>query len=147
MNFILYFAADYFALCGDKNAIDDLAIKEFLDSDELTVLAAINHGDRLIFNHTISVDENCIVFYKIPQMNASIRQRLGSSDDDTGAIDDAIHFPFGILTLEGGLAKSIYNSMARIFSPSVTQVLKKIEKRESFGVASVIFMCFLLSKS
>lgn len=107
---------------GDSSAIDDLAIKEFLDNDELTVLAAINHGDRLIFNHNISVDENCIVFYKIPQINGGVRQRHGSNDDDNATIDDANHFPFGILTLEGGLAKSIYNSMARIFSPSVTQV-------------------------
>lgn len=113
------FAVDYFALDGKSDATDDLSIREFLENDELTVLAAINHGDKLIFNHSISIDENCIVFYKIPQIGAGNRQLYGNGD----ATDN--NLPLGMLTLEGGLAKSIYNSIAQVYSPCVTQVKRQ----------------------
>lgn len=101
---------------GKNNTYDDLPIREFLESNELTVLAAINHGDKLIFNHNITEDENCLVFYKIPQIgNAMARQ--SSANDENASI-----FPLGILTLEGGLAKSIYNSISRVYSPYVAKV-------------------------
>lgn len=94
-----------------------MPIREFLESNELTVLAAINHGDKLIFSHSITEDENCLVFYKIPQIGSSGVARQSSADDDNATI-----FPLGILTLEGGLAKSIYNSISRVYSPYVAKV-------------------------
>lgn len=127
------FPVDYFSL-NETATCDDLPIKEFLESDELTLLAAINHGDKVIFAHAISEDENCLVFYKIPQIG-----RSGSSGGGVGrhtingttrtattvaaspsSVNDVM--PLGILTLEGGLAKSIYNSVSRVFSPHVAKV-------------------------
>ena len=118
-------SADYFSLHGKNNTYDDLPIREFLESNELTVLAAINHGDKLIFSHNISEDENCLVFYKIPQIGSDVARQQSSitntaSDDDNN--DDAGTFPLGIVTLEGGLAKSIYNSISRVYSPYVAKV-------------------------
>lgn len=114
---------------NESAAYDDLPIKEFLESDELTLLAAINHGDKLIFAHTISEDENCLVFYKIPQIgrgNSHSHSISGTATMATPAaappssVNDVM--PLGILTLEGGLAKSIYNSVSRVFSPHVAKV-------------------------
>lgn len=110
---------------------DDLPIKEFLESDELTLLAAINHDDKLIFAHAIVEDENCLVFYKIPQIGrgSSAKQHhhaingVASTMPATAPpsfVNDVM--PLGILTLEGGLAKSIYNSVSRVFSPHVAKV-------------------------
>lgn len=113
----LSFSVDYFSLHGKNNTYDDLPIREFLESNELTVLAAINHDDKLIFSHNITEDENCLVFYKIPQIGTNTFTRQSSTDDDNATI-----FPLGILTLEGGLAKSIYNSISRVYSPYVAKV-------------------------
>lgn len=124
-------SADYFSLHGKNNTYDDLPIREFLESNELTVLAAINHGDKLIFSHNISEDENCLVFYKIPQIGSDVarqqqQQQQQSSIANTATDDDdnndAGAFPLGIVTLEGGLAKSIYNSISRVYSPYVAKV-------------------------
>uniref|UniRef100_A0A1I8Q9V5 Dynein heavy chain, cytoplasmic n=1 Tax=Stomoxys calcitrans TaxID=35570 RepID=A0A1I8Q9V5_STOCA len=79
-------------------------ILEFLENDELTVISAVHNQDEdtIKFHHGIPNDEVSLLFYKIPQVNA----RTGSGG---GAL--------GILTLEGGLVKSIYNSVSRVFSP------------------------------
>lgn len=124
-----HFSVDYFSL-NDNAAYDDLPIKEFLESDELTLLAAINHGDKLIFAHTISEDENCLVFYKIPQIGRGSRRSANGITKTAAAaaaaaaapssVNDVM--PLGLLTLEGGLAKSIYNSVSRVFSPHVAKV-------------------------
>lgn len=124
-----HLSVDYFSL-NENAACDDLPIKEFLESDELTLLAAINHGDKLIFAHAISEDENCLVFYKIPQIgrstssshhrNGIVNGRTTSSSAAPSSVNDVT--PLGILTLEGGLAKSIYNSVSRVFSPHVAKV-------------------------
>lgn len=118
--FLLFFiSVDYFSLHGKNNTYDDLPLKEFLENNELTVLAAINHGDKLIFSHSIIEDENSLVFYKIPQIgNSTTAVARQSSTDD----DNVTTFPLGILTLEGGLAKSIYNSISRVYSPYVAKV-------------------------
>lgn len=118
------FAVDYFSL-NESAAYDDLPIKEFLESDELTLLAAINHGDKLIFAHTISEDENGLVFYKIPQIGRGNSHSLNgtataAAPPPPSSVNDVM--PLGILTLEGGLAKSIYNSVSRVFSPHVAKV-------------------------
>lgn len=110
------FLVDYFSLHGKNSIHDDLPIKEFLESTELTVLAAINHDDKLIFSHSIADDENCLVFYKIPQIGSEVARQLSADRDKTNEL------PLGILTLEGGLAKSIYNSISRVYSPFVAKV-------------------------
>lgn len=124
--YVFCISADYFSLHGKNNTYDDLPIREFLESNELTVLAAINHGDKLIFSHNISDDENCIVFYKIPQIGSDVTRQQQSSIANTATDDDdnndAGTFPLGIVTLEGGLAKSIYNSISRVYSPYVAKV-------------------------
>lgn len=123
---IWHILVDYFSLNATA-AYDDLPIKEFLESDELTLLAAINHCDKLIFAHTISEDENCLVFYKIPQIGRSSSHIIvngtatqATATAATSSVNDVM--PLGILTLEGGLAKSIYNSVSRVFSPHVAKV-------------------------
>lgn len=114
--YVFLFLVDYFSLHGDSSAYDDLPIREFLESNELTVLASVNHGDKLIFSHNISEDENCLVFYKIPQLGGTGRHPNVDSDNENAV-------QLGILTLEGGLAKSIYNSISRVFSPYVAKVV------------------------
>lgn len=68
-----------------------------------------------------------MLFYKIPQVGNGI----GSAGAGAGAGGKQAHRtaataaasernqqqPLGILTLEGGLVKSIYNSVSRVFSP------------------------------
>lgn len=114
---------DYFSL-NESAANDDLPIKEFLESDELTLLAAINHDDKVIFAHAISGDENCLVFYKIPQIGHGNSHTVNGTTRAATAAASSVNdvMPLGILTLEGGLAKSIYNSVSRVFSPHVAKV-------------------------
>lgn len=101
---------------GEGNtAYDDLAVREFLDSDDLTILAVTNRGDKLIFNHQISDDENCLVFYKIPKIGNGLTNQAVNGAGETASV-------LGILTLEGGIAKSIYNSISRVYSPQVAKV-------------------------
>lgn len=96
---------DYFAI--SQPSTDDLPIREFLENDDITILSALNHGNKIAFLHNVPTDENCVIFYKIPQ--------IGGNQQTADA-------PLGMLTLEGGLTKSIYNSVTRIFSPHVTKV-------------------------
>lgn len=96
---------DYFAISQPNT--DDLPIREFLENDDITILSALNHGNKIVFLHNVPTDENCVIFYKIPQ--------IGGNQQTADA-------PLGMLTLEGGLTKSIYNSVTRIFSPHVTKV-------------------------
>lgn len=103
-----YFTVDYLDIShAVDNSVDDLPIREFLANNDVTILSALNRGDKLVFLHNVPADENCVIFYKIPQ--------IGGNQQTTDV-------PLGILTLEGGLTKSIYNSVSRIFSPHVTKV-------------------------
>lgn len=103
--FFSCFVVDYFSV--SHNSFDDLPIKEFLDNDDITILSALSQQNAIIFSHNVPAEENCLVFYKIPQI---------------GINQNAADAPLGILTLEGGLTKSIYNSVSRVFSPHVTKV-------------------------
>lgn len=79
---------------------DNDVIKEFFEVDEITILSAVHIDGKIIFQHSIPQSEdNCLLFYKIPKPNKGDGPSLG------------------ILTLEGGMVKSMYNSMARVFSP------------------------------
>ncbi|XP_055534643.1 cytoplasmic dynein 2 heavy chain 1 [Wyeomyia smithii] len=85
-------------------------IRDFLENDDVTILAAVSLDGEILFQNAVPVEEQyCLLFYKIPNL--------------------AYHSPdtrpkIGMLTLEGGLAKSIYNSLQRVFSP---YILKKSE--------------------
>ncbi|CAD6999080.1 unnamed protein product [Ceratitis capitata] len=116
--FIINTSVEYFAASSSVGQAADehlSAIHEFLENDELTVIAAVhNKSDGSIkFHHRIPGDEVCLLFYKIPQVGGKGATANISSAGDSEAYDQ----PLGILTLEGGLVKSIYNSVSRVFSP------------------------------
>ncbi|XP_065356058.1 cytoplasmic dynein 2 heavy chain 1 [Calliphora vicina] len=108
IKFIINTSVEYFGVNSQTGiALDEqtAAILEFLENDEITVISAVHNKqeDKIKFHHRILNDEVCLLFYKIPQVGKS-----------TYSIDNQ---PLGILTLEGGLVKSIYNSVSRVFSP------------------------------
>uniref|UniRef100_A0A182JQU2 Cytoplasmic dynein 2 heavy chain 1 n=1 Tax=Anopheles christyi TaxID=43041 RepID=A0A182JQU2_9DIPT len=85
-------------------------INEFLDNEDVTVLAAVSVDGEVLLQNSVPVENQYgLLFYKIPNLDFS---------GHTGASK------IGLLTLEGGLAKSIYNSLQRVFSP---YILKKCE--------------------
>ncbi|XP_036340109.1 cytoplasmic dynein 2 heavy chain 1-like [Rhagoletis pomonella] len=119
--FIINTSVEYFAASASAGQAADehlTAIDEFLENDELTVIAAVhNKSDgRIKFHHRIPDDELCLLFYKIPQVSGG---SSGGSESTNilSACSGAYDQPLGILTLEGGLVKSIYNSVSRVFSP------------------------------
>lgn len=89
------------------------AVREFCENDDITILAATTKGQTISYQHKVPTDENCLLFYKIPQFgnitNVSKDQQPHQQ-------------PLGMLTLEGGLVKSIYNSVSRVFLPHLTKV-------------------------
>lgn len=114
---------EYFAVNTQTGiALDEqtAAILEFLENDEITVISAVHNKqeDKIKFHHRILNDEVCLLFYKIPQVGKSVG---GHGAAGAGAMATTAHSidnqPLGILTLEGGLVKSIYNSVSRVFSP------------------------------
>lgn len=112
------FTVEYFAASVSGGLASDehlSAVQEFLENDELTVIAAVhNKSDGSIkFHHRIPGDEVCLLFYKIPQVSG----KSGAANISAASSGEAYDQPLGILTLEGGLVKSIYNSVSRVFSP------------------------------
>lgn len=73
-------------------------IKEFLARSDLTILSSTLRDEELIFSNEIPESENCLIFYKIPQ----------STSDDIS---------IGLLTLEGGRARALYNSLSLVYLP------------------------------
>lgn len=109
---------EYFSIISTSS--DDMAVREFCENDEITILAATTAGQTIRFQHKIPTDENCLLFYKIPKFgNTSVQT---TTTQRTAAISSR-EMPLGILTLEGGLVKSIYNSVSRVFSPHLTKVI------------------------
>lgn len=110
---------EYFSIISTSS--DDMAIREFCENDEITILAATTVGQTIRFQHKIPTDENCLLFYKIPKFgNTSVQT---TTTQRTAAAISSREMPLGILTLEGGLVKSIYNSVSRVFSPHLTKVI------------------------
>ncbi|XP_055916348.1 cytoplasmic dynein 2 heavy chain 1 [Eupeodes corollae] len=144
--FIINTSVDYFdAISGHE---DHQPIVEFLETDEITVLAATTTDGKLKFHHQIPNDDVCLLFYKIPKvgspssLSSSSSTLLSSSSSGGGgrigggagsgagaALNRTPELmdnqSLGMLTLEGGMVKSIYNSMSRVFSPHA--VVKKAE--------------------
>uniref|UniRef100_A0A1B0CJW6 Cytoplasmic dynein 2 heavy chain 1 n=1 Tax=Lutzomyia longipalpis TaxID=7200 RepID=A0A1B0CJW6_LUTLO len=103
IRFILSTSADFFSA---SQSTDDATVKSFFESEEITLLAATVSDKRVVFHHKIPQDcDNCLLYYKIP--------KLSKVDGQESSI--------GLISLEGGMVKSIYNSVARIFSPNVSQ--------------------------
>lgn len=66
--------------------------------------------EKIVFQHQIQSEANSILFYKISHSN------IPANEAETTKLS------IGILSLEGGIIKSIYNSISRIFSPHLTKV-------------------------
>ncbi|XP_059611101.1 cytoplasmic dynein 2 heavy chain 1 [Phlebotomus argentipes] len=106
IRFILSTSADFFSA---SQATDESTVRAFFESEEITLLAATAHEKKIIFHHRIPQDcDNCLLYYKIPKLSKSVQEDSGSAS-------------IGLLSLEGGMVKSMYNSVARIFSPNVSQ--------------------------
>lgn len=92
-----------------EKTIDDSYVRDFLDNDGQRVLSASLNDTRkaIQFQNKIPNEyQNVLLFYKNQKSEASGQQR---SD-------------LGMLTLEGGIVKSIYNSIASMFVPSAMNV-------------------------
>lgn len=109
---------DYFklGLSSRTSSIDENPIKDFLENEDIKILSASIKNDYDInFEHKIPTEvNNSILFYKIPQFGTTITASNNKTEDIPS---------FGILTLEGGLIKSIYNSLVRVYSPHITKVI------------------------
>lgn len=122
---------EYFAARIPGTELDEQTptILEFLEQEEHTVISAVhNKSDgKIKFQHRIPNDEVCLLFYKVPQVGQGNTggsglglgggTGAGAGGGGGGRGDEPL---LGILTLEGGLVKSIYNSVSRVFSPHAT---------------------------
>lgn len=105
--------AEYFNLPPPH---DVSAIQEFLSNEELTILTASAGTQNIQFTHELAQDtEFSIIFYKIPQTNHERSEQKNLSSH---------HAEIGLLTLQGGMVKSIYNSVSRVFSAHSSKVIK-----------------------
>lgn len=115
---------EYFAVHG---LVCDAALKEqwplireFLDNPEATVICALwdkAHNTIQFHQRIPNTEEECLLFYKIPQINKSSTAAIKLSPEETTQL--------GLLTLEGGFIKSIYNSVSRVFSPQAAIQVSK----------------------
>lgn len=99
-------------------------ILEFLEQEEHTVIAAVHSESdgRIRFHHRIPSEELSLLFYKVPQ--------VGRSPATGGSSPEPL---LGILTLEGGMVKSIYNSVSRVFSPSANTARVSVYRIQDTG--------------
>ncbi|KAH8278084.1 hypothetical protein KR026_009737 [Drosophila bipectinata] len=109
--FIINTSVEYFSarLPGAELDEQTAMILEFLEQEEHTVISAVHSKSdgKIRFHHRIPNEELSLLFYKVPQ--------VGHHNREDGLASEPL---LGILTLEGGMVKSIYNSVFRVFSPS-----------------------------
>lgn len=82
-------------------------------------MAATQTNGRLRYAHRVATEETCLLFYKLPQIGG------GQSSDAKSYHPEDVKSeapPLGILTIDGGLVKSIYDSMVRVYLPQGTLV-------------------------
>ncbi|XP_015052343.2 cytoplasmic dynein 2 heavy chain 1 [Drosophila yakuba] len=123
--FIINTSVEYFSARLPGSELDEQTamILEFLEQEELTVISAVHSRSegKIRFHHRIPNEELCLLFYKVPQMG-HIHKEGGSEP------------LLGILTLEGGMVKSIYNSVSRVFSPSANSARRSEYGPELSGI-------------
>ncbi|ALC40164.1 btv [Drosophila busckii] len=119
--FIINTSVEYFAARIPGTELDEqtATILEFLEQEEHTVISAVhNKSDgKIKFQHRIPNEEVCLLFYKVPQVGQAAAAAAAGAVGGAGGGGEPL---LGILTLEGGLVKSIYNSVSRVFSPHAT---------------------------
>lgn len=96
-------------------------IREFLDNPEANVICALwdkGHSTIQFHQRIPNTEEECLLFYKIPQINKSSTAASKLSPEASTQL--------GLLTLEGGFIKSIYNSVSRVFSPQAAVQVSKL---------------------
>ncbi|EDX05339.1 GD21850 [Drosophila simulans] len=123
--FIINTSVEYFSARLPGSELDEQTamILEFLEQEELTVISAVHSRSdgRIRFHHRIPNEELCLLFYKVPQVGHHHKE--GGSEP-----------LLGILTLEGGMVKSIYNSVSRVFSPSANSARRSEYGPELSGI-------------
>ncbi|KQS61950.1 uncharacterized protein Dere_GG26148 [Drosophila erecta] len=123
--FIINTSVEYFSARLPGSELDEQTamILEFLEQEELTVISAVHSSSdgKIRFHHRIPSEELCLLFYKVPQVGHNHKE--GGSEP-----------LLGILTLEGGMVKSIYNSVSRVFSPSANSARRSEYGPELSGI-------------
>lgn len=108
----LFSTASYFNLNNLDKSFDDSYVRDFLENDGQRVLSASLNDTRksIQFQNKIPNEyQNVLLFYK--------NQRSDGNGNSMGERSD-----LGMLTLEGGIVKSIYNSISSIFVPGSLNV-------------------------
>lgn len=101
----------------------ETVVRDFVENTDMTVLAAIcAAADSRVIRYVAAVpaDCDCLLFYKIPQISTG----GDAAELGNGATVDGVQL--GMLTLDGGLVKSMYSSVTRVYAPHVTQVMFRI---------------------
>jgi O-glycosyl hydrolase len=103
--------ASYFNLNHTEKTSDDSYVRDFLENDSQRVLSASLNDTRksIQFQNKIPNDyQNVLLFYK--------------NQKSTSQVESSQQSDLGMITLEGGLVKSIYNSLSSIFVPNAVNV-------------------------
>lgn len=116
-----------------------MPIREFFENDELNILTAVYLNGRITFQHDIPQEsEISLIFYKIPKsnyqpLNQKHQQNIieNGSANNTSSSKHPYDTQIGLLTLEGGMVKSIYNSVTRVFSAQSSKVISFVCSRVS----------------
>lgn len=106
------FTANYFNLNQLEKTFDDSCVRDFLENDGQRVLSASLNDTRksIQFQNKIPNEyQNVLLFYK--------NQKTDRNGNSGGERSD-----LGMLTLEGGIVKSIYNSISSMFVPGSLNV-------------------------
>lgn len=120
--------AQYFATHSklpSASADAESVVRDFVENTDMTVLAAICAAAdaRVIrFVPTVPADCDCLLFYKIPQIGTG--DEGGAAESANGAAVNGVQL--GMLTLDGGLVKSMYSSVTRVYAPHATQVMSHL---------------------
>lgn len=89
------------------------------------MLSSTQSNGRLRFAYRVATDETCLLFYKIPQIGGAARSPVWTRVDALANSDAPSPPLLGMLTIDGGLVKSIYDSMVRVYLPQGTLVIYK----------------------